>query len=323
MANYLKTKIGSYDVAALQASINSDATIVPSCIAISGSGESIDLQFAAALSVDEETQLDALILAHVKPEKPIDVAELPFSDLEGKKLAVHPSYKPEIDGGTTYAVWAGAGDEVDGSGNLVNDGEIGGGPLLHLDCTTAINDVEVVAKFHPQNGRIWLHEAYLKFTDAPEKAYLSGGIIAMATPLQQSVNLDLVVDGGNGAISFAPGGPGTGTDGFADPDKIVLVPRTFSHDGDWNYDGVTLLPAAGDGEYKMYNVDTLVHRFVNRIPCYGSTTYFSITSDETTELPKHYYVRVCARTTDGSNFTQDWHASVLLEIYRESTFRNV
>ena len=327
MTIYNKTASGAYEPSQLEAEINADAAIVPSCLSISGNdatrgGTPLAIEMAADLSGPEETALDALLAAHVPEPEVIDVNQLPFSTLEGNKLAVHPSYKPEIDGHTTYAVWCGAGDELDVDGNLVDDGEIGGGPLIHLECTTSDNKKEVTAKFHPQNGRIWLHEAYIKFTNAPEKTYLSGGIIAMATPLQQAVNLDLVVAVGNGAISYA--GAGGGTHGFADADKIVLVPRTFSHDGDWNYDAVNgLLPAAGDGGYKMYNIDTLGHRFVNRIPTFESSPYFSITSDETTELPKHYYVRVCAETTDGTNFVANWHASVVLEIYRESTYRNV
>jgi len=249
----------------------------------------------------------------------VKIQGLPFSNIDNKKLAVHPSYKPNVDGITTYAVWGGAGDEVDGNGVLVDGGEIGGGPMLHLACTTSVNEIEVTAKYHPDNGRIWLHEAYIKFADGPEGAYLSGGIIAMATPLQQVASLDLLIT--NNVISYSPGGPGTGTHGFADATKIVLIPRSFSHDGEWNYDGTNLTPAAGDGEYKMYDVDTLVHRFVNRISCCGTSPYFSITSDETTELPKHYYVRVCARTEDEQNFTADWHASVILEIYRERTYK--
>jgi hypothetical protein len=147
----------------------------------------------------------------------------------------------------------------------------------------------------------------------------------MATPLQQLGGLDLIVV--NNEIKYSPGGPGTGTDGFADADKIVLAPRTFLHDGDWNYDptneSTPLTPAmAGDGEYKMYDQDTLVHRFVNRLSCCGTSPYFSITSDETTELPKHYYVRVCARHESGGTFPSAWHASIILEIYRERTYKN-
>ena len=323
--NVNKVKNEPYSASTIVGEINVSPDIVPSCLSITTVGVNLTLEFAVALSGAEDTALDAIIAAHVPPMETIDVSELPFSKLDGennKKLAVHPSYKPDVEGITTYAVWGSAGDELDVNGDLVDGGEVGGGPLLHIDCPTDKNDVEVFAKYHPDNGRIWLHEAYIKFEDAPGNAYLSGGIIAMGTPLQQAINLDLVVV--DHEIFYSPGGPGTGTHGFADPDKIVLVPRTFSHDGGWNYDptneSTPLTPAAGDGEYKMYDEDTLVHRFVNRISCCGNSPYFSITSDETTELPKHYYVRVCARTEDGGNFSQAWHASVILEIYRERTY---
>ena len=314
-----KTAPGAYKIGSLQGEINSDPAIVPSCLSVTATGQSLDIEFAAALAGAEDTALDAVIAAHVVPADLIEASLLPFSDIDGKKLAVHPSYKPLLDDGTTYAVWCGAGDEVDGNGDLLDGGEVSAGPLLHLDCKMADAMKEVMVKFHPANGRIWLHEAYIKFSNAPEKSYISGGIIAMGTPLQQSVNLDLVVT--NDIITYAPGGPGTGTHGFADATKIVLMPRTFSNDGDWNYDTVNGLAPVFDssGAYKMSTVDTVVHRFVNRIPTFGDCPYFSITSDETTELPANFYVRVCAKTTDGSTFAADWHASVVLEIYRQKT----
>jgi hypothetical protein len=319
MAIIQKTKSEVYELSELQAEINSNANIVPSCLNIVGKGQDLTLEFAAALSGAEDTELDTVISNHIPNPQIIDVVQLPFSGLDNKKLAVHPSYKPQIDGLTTFAVWTGAGDEVDGNGDLVDDGEIGGGPLLHLNCGTGVSERSIDVKFHPDNGRVWLHEAYIKFANAPEKCYISGGIGAMPTPLQQSVNLDLEVTGD--WIHLAAGGPGTGSDGWADATKIVLIPRSFSKDGDWDYDGVNLIPnTGGTGGYKISNVEQTVHRFVNHIPVFDSCPYFSITSDETTELPVNYFVRVTAKTTDGANFTSAWHASVIMEIYRERTF---
>ena len=320
--NVNKVKNEPYKASTIVGEINASPDIVPSCLSITAVESDLTLEFVAALSGAEDTALDAIIAAHVPPTEFIDVTQLPFSSLDGNKLAVHPSYKPEVQGITTYAVWGGAGDQLDGSLDLVDDGEIGGGPILHLSCGTADTEVTRFAKFHTDNGRVWLHEAYVKFDGGPDGAYISGGIVAMATPLQQLGGLDLVIT--NHIISYAPGGPGTGTDGFADADKIVLVPRSFSHDGEWNYDPAgtpPLTPAAGDGEYRMYDEDTMVHRFVNRIACRGSSPYFSITSDETTELPKHYFVQVSSRMEDDAAFGVDWHASVLLEIYRERTYK--
>ncbi len=184
--------------------------------------------------------------------------------------------------------------------------------------TTADVEVSVDVKFHPDNGRVWLHEAYIKFENAPEKCSLSGEIHSEATPLKTSVNLDLEI--ASNWIKLAAGGPGTGTHGWADATKIVLVPRTFSNDGEWDYDGVNLTPnTGGTGGYKISDIERIVHRYVNRLPCFKSSPYFSITSDETTELPKNYYLRVVATSDDGNVFTAGWHASVIMEIYRERT----
>lgn len=317
--NVNKVKNEPYKASTIVGEINTSPDIVPSCLSITAVESDLTLEFVAALSGAEDTALDAIIAAHVPPTEFIDVTQLPFSTLDGNKLAVHPSYKPEVPGITTYAVWTSSGDEVDENNILVPNGEIGGGPMLHLECTTNDIEVEKTAKYNTEdNGRIWLHEAYVKFQDAPAGSYLSGGIVAMATPMQDQANLDYNIT--NDVVTYA--GPGLGTHGFADADKIVLVPRSFSHDGDWNYDPLStppLTPAAGDGEYKIYSVDKLAHRFVNRISCCGTSPYFSITSDETTELPKHYYIRVCARHEGEGNFTAAWHASVILEIYRERT----
>ena len=143
----------------------------------------------------------------------------------------------------------------------------------------------------------------------------------MATPLQQSANLDLEVT--NNFIHLAAGGPTNGTHGWADATKIALIPRTFSQDGDWDYDGVTLTPnTGGTGVYKISDIDQTVNKFANRIPIFGTCYYFSITSDETTELPANYFLKVCTKTTDGAAFTATCHASVMLEIYRELTYKS-
>ena len=88
---------------------------------------------------------------------------------------------------------------------------------------TPITTVDV--KFdHTAFGRIWVHEAYLKFTDAGEGDYILADMVAMGCPLQQSINLDLELDGD--LVKFAAGGPGTGTHGFAG--TPALIPRIFS-----------------------------------------------------------------------------------------------
>ena len=131
--------------------------------------------------------------------------------------------------------------------------------------------------------------------------------------VDNGVNLDLELDGTT--VKFAASGAGTGTHGFAG--TPVLIPRGFSNDGEWDYDGTTLTPnVGGTGKFRISTVDTPAHRFVNKIPCYGDcSTYFSMTSDETAELNPGYYIEATVYNT--SNTT--WHLSVLLEIYRERT----
>lgn len=235
--------------------------------------------------------------------------ELPLSDIDdGKKLAVHPTYKPRVEGLTTYAVWCGNGDNP-------STGEIGGGDLLEFDMTTGTATVSKDMKFHPDNGRVWIHEGYLKFEGGGSGDYLCAEFRSEATPLQTSVNLDLEIT--DNWIHLAAGGAGNGTHGWADADKIALIPRHFSQDGDWDYDGVTLTPnVGGTGLYKISDIERSVHKFINKIPCRGSsTTYFSMSSDETAELVANYFVRVSCHNISDTN----WTASAIVEIYRERT----
>lgn len=232
----------------------------------------------------------------------------PMSDMDSKKIAVHPSYKPTIPGGTTYAVWSGAGDDIASDPSV-----LGNGPLLHFDMQqgTPIKTIRVDFD-HQAFGRVWIHEAYLKFTDGGEGDFVSADVMATGVALQQAANLDLVLDGD--LVKYSPSGPGTGTHGFAS--APTLLPRTFSKDGGWNYDGINLTPSMDDtGEYNISTVDSSVHRYVNKIPTYGDCHYFSMSSDETAELNTGYYLSIDVHNVSDTN----WHLSVIMEIYRERT----
>lgn len=242
--------------------------------------------------------------------------DFPTSDLDGKKVAVHPSYKPKVDDGTTYAIWTGAGDDLSApSESNISDGDLlffhmtpqTGSPLIKQ---TVTKDV----KWDPAHGRVWLHEGYLKFANGGEGDYISADVVASATPLQTAANLELVVE--NNWVKYAVGSPNPATHGWAG--TPVLVPRSYSKDGDWDYDGVNLTPNfTGTGGYKISDIERVVHRFVNKVPCYmDCATYFSMTSDETTEIPAGYFLRIHARNESNTN----WTACVLMEIYRERTY---
>ncbi len=239
--------------------------------------------------------------------------EYPVSDIDNFKLAVHTSYKPKANG-TTYAQWTGAGDDLTSSPS-----GLGQGDLLHFDLEPQTGSPFVqqsdtkILEFDPVFGKIWVHEGYLQFTDGGCGDYIESDVIAKATSLQTAANKIVYIE--NNWVKYAVGSPYPATHGWAG--TPVLIPRSFSQDGDWDYDGTTLTPnLSGTGEYKISDIERTVHRYFNKIPCTGTTPYFSMTSDETTEIPEGYYISITAHNV--SNTT--WNASIIIEIYRERTF---
>lgn len=234
----------------------------------------------------------------------------PISPL-GNKLDVHSNYKPELPGETIYAVWTGTGDDMAG-------GKVGEGPKLALHMTVGSAEESVIMEFHPDNGRIWIHEGYIQFTGAGFGDYLTAEIRSNATVLQTSANLDLVLAGSGNWVLPAPGGPGTGTHGFADA-NIALIPRTFTKDGEWDFDPVNgLQPNAGSphtGQYRIATSKKVVHKFINEIPLFGTTSYTVFSSDETIELPANYHIRLRVFNVSDT----DWHLSAFIECYRQRT----
>jgi hypothetical protein len=322
MATYSRVKDKEIKFEQLQAEINSSSDIVPSCLGISLNGTQIDFEFAADLSGAEETALDAIIASHTPEPDVINVTELPLSKvIDGKKLAVHSSSKPEPDGYTTYAVWTGAGDKWDSQTESFVEDEsesIGNGELLNFNLNyepEGAHEESKEIRFDPRHGKVWIHEAYVKFEGAGVADYLSASIMAPATKLQTVANLDLVIV--DNCIKYSPSGPGTGTHGFAA--TPVLIPRSFSNDGDWDYDGTNLLPnMSGTGEYKISSQEVELHRYFNKLPLNGSSsTYFTMTSDETADLRAElgYYLKVTVNNQSNSN----WNCSIFMEIFRERT----
>lgn len=323
---YTKTPAGAIKAKQLQDEININATIVPSCLSVTLRDNDLLIDMAGALSAGEETELDAVIAAHTPVVEDISLYDLPLSRTIDTKLAVHSSSKPEPKGYITYAVWAGAGDDPNAA--EASD-SLGNGELLVFEMTTQTGspiNTEVTKDiwFDPRHGRVWIHEAYIKFEGAGIGDYLTADVMAPGTQLQQVANLDLVVDG-EGWISYAPGGPGTGTHGFAA--TPVLLPREFSKDGDWDWDGTNLTPNFGpggspnpgpNGGYKM-NINAMsVHRYFNKIPLNGTVhNYFTMSSDETAELPVDlgFFIRVRVNNVSNGN----WTLSCIMEIFRERT----
>lgn len=308
-----KTKSGSVDLRTLQAEINANAAIVPSCISISKSGIDLLLEFAAALSPTEDTVLEAVIDAHVPPSQPVEVSTLSFSSIDGKKLSVHHSTKPDIDGVTVYTYWTGRGDDM-------TTGDVGGGDLLNFLLANGSGNITKEVQFHPSNGRVWLHEGIrMKYIDAGESDYATVDLVVVKTPLQALTNLDLVVD--SNWIKAAPGGPGTGTHGWDDITKRTLIPRTFLKDGDWDLDsnGDLIENTEGTGLYKISDIDRIVHRLVNSIPLEGTTSFFPLTLGETMEIPANH--KLVATVVNTSN--KKWTVSIIMELYRELTIEEI
>lgn len=255
----------------------------------------------------------------------VEVEDLPFSSSLGLKLAVHSSPKPEPeDMSPTYAVWTGAGDKfMAGSPPqwLPEENTIGGGELFQFTMSPGAPTVIKDIKFDPRHGRVWIHQAYIRYNNAGIGDTMCAAIIAPPTPLQTMVDLDYVIV--DGWLKYA--GPGMGTHGLAG--TPVLAPRTFAKDGFWDFDGVNLTPNFGpggspdpgsNGQYHITAEEKIIHRYITRVPLYGdSGGYFRLTSWESDLLPidMGYFIRV--KIMNGSN--QFWNLSAILEIYRERT----
>lgn len=288
--------------------INSSVNFSSTCIDITSIVDLYKFSFNRIITTGEEKALGSLIEQHV-PQEPENISELfPISDIDGKRIAVHASTKPLIEN-TVYAVFTGCGDDMSGTG--------GGGDMLDFYLTPTEETVSVDVEFNPKHGKVWIHEAYMRFIDGGVGDYVDAGIMAKPTNLQQVANKVLLVDD-EGFVTFSPNG--IGTHGFADT-NIVLLPRTFSMDGDWDYNESNpenpLTPNfEGNGEYRINVNERMVHRYVHKIPCYGTCpTYFSLQSSEAARLHTNYFLRVTAHNISKT----DWFASCFLEIYRERT----
>lgn len=255
-----------------------------------------------------------LVDEHVPDPVPdIPVSSLPVSELSGSHLLVHSTSKPRIKFSEVYTQWAGSGDDNTAPTTGINQGE-----LLEFNMTPEIPSKEVRVYFNEANGRAWIHEAYLNFNGGGPGDTLSSTVVATATPLQQSTNLDYVIDNDNW-VCPAPGGPGTGTHGFAGAPS--LVKRSFAHNGKWNYDPASETPLTPNLESKgYYNItatERIIHQFFNRLPIQGNSYGFTtLTSDEAVEIHPNYYIAVTVTNASASTF----YVTAIMELYRQRTF---
>lgn len=239
----------------------------------------------------------------------------PTSTLDNTKVAVHASPKP-ITPKATYAVWTGASDLVTGS--PIPEMNIGmGDRLSFMFSGSPLDEVQSVdLKFDPAHGKVWIHEGYVKFENAHCGDYMVGDIVAEPSLLQPYVDLIGTIEN-NWFVPTPPGSPYAPTHGFAA--TPTLVQRSYSEDGDWDYDEETeeLTPNfTKTGGYKISTIERVVHRYATIPVCGTAGTFFILSSDETTELPAGYFVRITAHNVSRTN----WMAAVFLEIYRERTY---
>jgi len=290
----------------LQSEINANTSIIPSLLSISANGTTLNFEFAAELSTEELAAFDVTVAAHVPAEDIISVSQLPISR-ETNKLAVQSSAKPMLSENQTYVVWTGAGDDM-------VTGETGAGDVLDFMMTPGTPFVQKDLHFHPMNGRVWMNEGYVRYENAGPGDYAEAHTIAPASELQQMFNLDLIVE--NNLVKYSSGGPGTGTHGFgATP---VLIPRLYKKDGDWDWNEQTgLVPNfEGTGEYRISDIEQIIYKYFNKIPCHGTTnTYFNMASDDTAEMPQPYFMRIKFHNVSDTT----WNAQCFIEMYREDT----
>jgi hypothetical protein len=235
--------------------------------------------------------------------------DLPISEV-GSKVWVHSSSKPVIPGKALYVQWIGRGDDI------VNH-VLGHGDLLHFELTAGTPVLSKDIKFDPLFGNVYVHEGYCSWHNAGSGDTMSALIMAEATPLQPYINLDLIIDE-NGNVHYSPQGSGTGTHGFAAVPH--LLSRSYSQDGEWDYDEQNGLRPnfTNTGLYRISIYEQVVHRFVNDAPVFGtSDNFFRMVSEDTFLLPLGYFMRITANNNSNSN----WHSSVMMTVYRERTFQ--
>lgn len=296
----------------LQVEINNSVDFTATCTGINVANTTdVTIIFNTDLSGAEETALDALVTAHIPEPDLIDSTTLPWSDNLGK-LAVHASSMPKKDGKVFYDVFTGCGDDVDN--HIPGEGE-----LVVFAFAPSIPTQTYCVKFDPLFGEVYIHGGYVKYSGADFGDYITCDIKAGATPLlTHTVPLDLMVYGDDDWVKYVGvgGSPVLGTHGLAG--TPILIPRTHSMDGDWDYSPESGLAPnfAGTGGYHMSATETAVHRYVNKLPCIGdSGTYVEIESSEAGFLPPGYHIDVTAVNASGSS----WTASFIINIYREQT----
>jgi len=231
---------------------------------------------------------------------------LPLIDL-GNRLSVHSTPRPMSGSNALFSYWTGAGDD------LVNH-VVGGGPPTIFSLTTGVASQSIEVEFDPIFGQVFIHEGYFMCQGAELGDYVDAEIVAHASPLSSlAPHKDLVLDN-DGFALYSTGGSDTGTTGFAGTPR--LIPRYFTKDGDWDYNGTSLTPNfLKTGMYKIKSTEYIVHRFMNHVGLLSTSSYIRMVSAESTELPAGYFIRITCYNVSNS----DWQGMAMITAFRDST----
>ena len=231
---------------------------------------------------------------------------LPLSE-DKTKIIVHSTPRPILSNSLLFSYWTSAGD------NLTTHG-IGDGPLTIFSLTPGVASQSINMEFDPIYGKVFIHEGYFMCQGAGLGDYVNAEIIAHASPISTGApNLDLVLDNDN-YVLYSSGGPGTGTHGFTGTPH--LLPRTYSKDGDWDYNGTALTPNfTKTGGYKININEFVVHRLMNHIALLDNGGYLRMASVESTELPPGYFIKITCHNV--SNTT--WQGTAMITAFRDCT----
>lgn len=233
------------------------------------------------------------------------MANINKSETSGNKLAIHESSRPQVEGKFFHTVWAGKGDDM-------ATPAIGEGPGLAIVTAVDTPESAVDIEFHPDFGDVYLHEGYFQWENAGWGDCLCVSVVAKATPLQTSVNLDYEMDGNK--IKVATGGPGTGTHGLNG--NPVFVP-SYDTTGYWDLvNGSPVYSAGQTGAYDWLDIEEIANEFVRYVPMYNSSSnYIMLQSADTVQVPPGYVVRV--KACNVSNTV--WRVWMIMTLYREKT----
>lgn len=245
-----------------------------------------------------------------KPPFLVQAVDLPKSMKLGDKITFHESSRPDTADNPLITCWTGAGDDVE---NHV----MWGGDIMGFEMNPGESIKYIDVAFDPQFGDTWIHEAYGMWENASFGDYVNAYTMAPGVPLQQFIDLDLILDGNK--VLYSPGGPGTGTHGFAaNPAPVPSVGGA----GAWDYSKETgLVPNfTGTGEFDIWTVERLSNQFIAKFPIAGTTySYVMLQSADSAKLVPPFFLRIEAH----NNSNTAWKLWMFLTVYRENSIDNL